>query len=187
MWGLLSHDREFHKSPVLPTNDAHVTGIPIDHPDASIRPAKLDAIDTPADGEAPTYDAVTGRFKWNPVGGAAICKVAHDYPERDITETTETAIHDVFLIRKTSVGTDFTTLIVQAEGYSATGLTTYLKIYEGATLLITLSWTETAAAVKTGTADISGWADGKHQLTGKVYISGAGKGRLNMIEYWVKK
>ena len=119
--------------------------------------------------------------------GGGICKIAHDYPERNITETAETTIHDIYVIQNTAQETNFTTLVVQAEGYSATGLTTYVKIYEGANLLITLSWTETAATIKTGSYDISGWADGKHRLTAKVYISGSGTGRLVMIEYWVRK
>lgn len=45
----------------------------IDHGDDSITPAKLRAIDSPADGEAPTFDSATGKFKWesavyNPFG-----------------------------------------------------------------------------------------------------------------------
>lgn len=42
----------------------------IDHAADSITPAKLRAIDAPADGEAPTYDSVTEKFEWAP-GGAA--------------------------------------------------------------------------------------------------------------------
>jgi len=41
LWGLLEHDRGFHKSPVLPTDDAHKTASPIDHADASVTKAKL--------------------------------------------------------------------------------------------------------------------------------------------------
>ena len=115
-----------------------------------------------------------------------LCKIAHDYPERDITELVETTIHDVYIIRDSAQGTDFDTLIIQAEGYAASGQTTYLKIYEGANLLVTISWTETSLTCKSGSYDISGWADGKHQLTAKVYVSG-GTGCLQMIEYWVKK
>jgi len=34
--GLLTHDRAYHVSPTLPTDDAHVTAVPIDHPDDSV-------------------------------------------------------------------------------------------------------------------------------------------------------
>jgi hypothetical protein len=40
----------------------------IDHADASVTPAKLRAVDTPADGEAPLYDAASGKFRWEPAG-----------------------------------------------------------------------------------------------------------------------
>jgi len=66
------HDKTYHTSPTLPDTDAHKTASPIDHPDASIRPAKLDAIDSPADGEAATYDSATGKFKWAPAAAAAL-------------------------------------------------------------------------------------------------------------------
>jgi len=47
----------------------HVAASPIDHPDASIRPVKLDAIDSPANTEVPSYDSATGKFEWVSVAG----------------------------------------------------------------------------------------------------------------------
>jgi hypothetical protein len=46
------------------TDDYHRTARPIDHPDGSITPVKLDTINTPSDGQAPVYDGETGRFRW---------------------------------------------------------------------------------------------------------------------------
>jgi hypothetical protein len=46
------------------TDDYHRTARPIDHPDGSITPVKLDALNTPSDGQAPVYDGETGRFRW---------------------------------------------------------------------------------------------------------------------------
>jgi hypothetical protein len=46
------------------TDDYHRTAKPIDHPDGSITPVKLDATNTPSDGQAPVYDGETGRFRW---------------------------------------------------------------------------------------------------------------------------
>lgn len=117
-------------------------------------------------------------------GGGGPTKIAHDYPERNITETGETTIHNVYVIKSANV--NVATLIVQAEGKATAAQTTTLKIYEGANLRITLSWTETTLTCKTGTYDASGWANGKHTLTAKVYVSG-GTGRLEMIEYWVEE
>jgi len=45
---------------------AHVAASPIDHPDSSIRPVKLDAIDSPANAEVPSYNSATGKFAWVP-------------------------------------------------------------------------------------------------------------------------
>jgi hypothetical protein len=63
-----------------PTIDLeHKTKVPIDHPDGSVTnakiadstigPAKLDAVNTPSDGQAPTYNAATGRFSWATAAG----------------------------------------------------------------------------------------------------------------------
>ena len=59
--------------------EAHRTAVPIDHPDgsvteakiadSSVTPSKLSAINVPADGKAPLYDAATGRFRWELAGG----------------------------------------------------------------------------------------------------------------------
>jgi hypothetical protein len=46
------------------TDDYHRSARPIDHPDGSITPVKLDATNTPLDGQAPIYDGETGRFRW---------------------------------------------------------------------------------------------------------------------------
>jgi parallel beta-helix repeat protein len=48
--------------------DSHRATTPIDHPDGSIPPSKLDATNTPSDGQAPVYDGETGRFRWAPAG-----------------------------------------------------------------------------------------------------------------------
>lgn len=125
--------------------------------------------------------------KFSPPRGDAVVKpskIAHDYPELNVTETSETTTHDVYLIRDSARGTDFATLVVQAEGYAAASQSLSVKIYEGVVLLITLTWTETSLTMKTGSYDISGWANGKHKLTCKRVVSG-GTGRLEMIEYWV--
>jgi len=42
----------------------HARKKPIDHPDNSILPLKLLAIDTPADGEVPSYNQEEGKFEW---------------------------------------------------------------------------------------------------------------------------
>jgi hypothetical protein len=43
----------------------------------SIPPSKLDAVDTPSNGEVPSYNASQGKFEWiTPAGGAA------DYPRK---------------------------------------------------------------------------------------------------------
>jgi hypothetical protein len=47
--------------------DKEILGV-IDHADASVTPAKLSAVDTPADGEVPSYQAASGKFEWKPAG-----------------------------------------------------------------------------------------------------------------------
>lgn len=61
------HDKTYHTSPTLPDNDAHKTATPIDHPDASITPAKLEVTNSPSDTQVPSYDALSGLFKWIPI------------------------------------------------------------------------------------------------------------------------
>jgi len=64
--GLVTHDKTYHVSPTLPDNDVHKTSVPIDHPDASIPPGKLDfgtwekIVDTTVSGAAVTSITVTG-------------------------------------------------------------------------------------------------------------------------------
>jgi hypothetical protein len=70
VWTPIPHDKKYHRSPTLPDDDEHKTATPIDHPDASIRPSKLDAVNTPVDGQAPVFDAATERFRWASAGGA---------------------------------------------------------------------------------------------------------------------
>jgi len=64
------HDKTAHRSPTLPDDDIHRTAIPLDHPDSSITPPKLAAINTPEDGQVPSFHAATGQFQWVPVGPA---------------------------------------------------------------------------------------------------------------------
>jgi len=60
------HDKTCHTSPTLPDDDVHRTASPIDHPDGSITPAKLDATNSPAADYPLTYDATAGKFRWGP-------------------------------------------------------------------------------------------------------------------------
>lgn len=116
-----------------------------------------------------------------------LCKIAHDYPDVDVAHTSETKRYDVYVIRDAASGTDFDTLLVQAEGKSAAGQHLYVYIYVDTVLRITLDWNnETSLTVHTGTYDISGWADGKHHIEIKDKVSG-GTGHLEFIEVWVKK
>jgi hypothetical protein len=47
--------------------------------DGSVSPVKLEAIDAPADGEAPTYNAATGKFEWKSAGAVGV------YVPRNVT------------------------------------------------------------------------------------------------------
>ncbi|MEM1523418.1 MAG: hypothetical protein QXU69_10335 [Thermofilaceae archaeon] len=53
----------------------HRSSKPIDHPDKSITPAKIDSINDAADGYALTYDFATGKFKWS-VGAGGVTKLS---------------------------------------------------------------------------------------------------------------
>ncbi|MEM1523070.1 MAG: hypothetical protein QXU69_08585 [Thermofilaceae archaeon] len=53
----------------------HRSSKPIDHPDKSITPAKIDSINDAADGYALTYDSASGRFKWS-VGAGGVTKLS---------------------------------------------------------------------------------------------------------------
>jgi len=68
--GMAAHDKTYHLSPTLPDDDAHRVGDPIDHPNGSIPPVKLKAINSPSGGQVPSYHATTGNFEWiTPAGG----------------------------------------------------------------------------------------------------------------------
>lgn len=47
-------------------DETHRTAVPIDHPDDSIPPVKIQAIDAPVDGEVPSYNEAEGKFEWRP-------------------------------------------------------------------------------------------------------------------------
>lgn len=47
-------------------DETHRTAVPIDHPDGSISPVKIQSIDAPADGEVPAYNGWEERFEWMP-------------------------------------------------------------------------------------------------------------------------
>jgi len=57
---------EFREVP--PELDQHRLKTPIDHPDSSITPEKLDTVNAPQDGMVLAYDAATGKFKWISLG-----------------------------------------------------------------------------------------------------------------------
>jgi len=81
------HDKASHKSPTLPDDDIHRTSVPIDHPDSSITPPKLSAVNVPEDGQVPSFHAATGQFAWitPAVGVGPIKKVAEVVLDTDVT------------------------------------------------------------------------------------------------------
>jgi len=68
--GMATHDRAYHVSPTLPTNDAHVTATPIDHPDGSVALVKL-SIPTMS---LNTSVAVASGARWVPAAGVYIAR-----------------------------------------------------------------------------------------------------------------
>lgn len=60
-WNIISDDLEYLKSKI---EEALV---------GKVKPSDLDAIDSPANGEVPTYNAAQGKFEWKPMaGGGAV-------------------------------------------------------------------------------------------------------------------
>jgi len=71
--------------------DKEVAGV-IDHAAASVTPAKLKAVDAPADDEVPAYNALQGLFEWKARGAMAVHdKTYHTSPTLPDTDAHKTA------------------------------------------------------------------------------------------------
>jgi len=57
------HDSSLHLSPTLPKDDEHRISVPIDHPDSSIPPSKLDIVNQPSEGKVLAYTK-EDKLKW---------------------------------------------------------------------------------------------------------------------------
>ena len=62
-WNIISDDLEYLKSKV---EEALV---------GKVKPSDLDAIDSPADGEVPTYNAAQEKFEWKPMAGGGVPEI----------------------------------------------------------------------------------------------------------------
>lgn len=123
--------------------------------------------------------------EWNDLheGGTSYSCIASDYPELDITNTTEDTLHEYYFIKSATINVG--SIEALAEGKSAASQHTYLYVYVDDVLRITLDWNnETSLTIKTGAWDASGLANGKHKITIKKKVSG-GTGTIQMFENWV--
>jgi len=150
----------------------------------------LDAIDTPADGEVPTYNAVQNKFEWKPAPAAAAVGFFAPYAG-DETEVAETST--TYVVRKTlrvvkdsaNLGSP-STLIIEAEAKSeVAGDTTTLGVFVDGIEVVTLSTTNNTYTLLNGSSDISAWADGVHLIELKMKVS-AGTGYNRIFEVWLK-
>jgi len=57
------HDSSLHLSPTLPKDDDHRISVPIDHPDSSIPPSKLDIVNQPSEDKILAYTK-EDKLKW---------------------------------------------------------------------------------------------------------------------------
>jgi len=115
---------------------------------------------------------------------SALACIAVDYPELNVTNTTEDILHEYYFLKTPLL--DFKILIIAAEGYAQSTYNLQIKVYLDDVLKITLTWIETTLTTKSDSCDVSGWADGKHKITIKKVVSG-GTGRIQAFENWVKK
>jgi len=117
-------------------------------------------------------------------GGKAL--VAADESEVSTTSTSNVSMKQFNLVKLSSVGNDWNTLTVIAEGYVDTsGETATLDVYVGGNLEGTITWTETSYTIKYVQIDVSGLADGKYLVDLQMRVSG-GTGYLQLVEAWVE-
>ena len=134
--------------------------------------------------DADTLDGLHASDILAQVGGKSL--VAADETEVSTTSTSNTSMKQFNLVKLSSVGNDWRTMTVIAEGYNNTsGQTTYLDIYIGGTKYATITWTETSYTIKGTQIDISGLDDGKYLVDFQMRVTG-GTGYLQLVEVWVE-